>query len=122
MRQLGLPDAASEAFRENGEIAMSLAPFRRTLAISRPQMERVRRFQEKTGGIVYFVIFSSTPFGDMENFLFVSDHPEEWDADRADLKAGETLAFVYNRDMPDCSELGCIGIKKARGAGLLRTW
>lgn len=58
----------------------------------------------------------------MDAFLYISDHAEEWDAEREDLKNGETIAYVYNHDAPDCSELGYIGIEGTIAAGLRRTW
>ena len=60
----------------------------------------------------------------MEDFMKIS-YPEEWDLDRCDIKDKQTLAWVYNHDMPDCSEMGCIGIAPTPAAGLtaaLRTW
>ena len=42
--------------------------------------------------------------------------------DRDDLRHGQTCAYVYNHDAPDCSELGAIGIEGTPAAGLRRTW
>ena len=54
--------------------------------------------------------------------LYVSDHAEEWGLDWDGLKGMGPLAYVYNHDMPDCSEFGCIGIELSAAAGLPRIW
>lgn len=38
------------------------------------------------------------------------------------VSISEPMAYVYNHDMPDCSEFGCIGTRRSIAAGLLRTW
>ena len=68
------------------------------------------------------VIHCFTTFGELENYLYVSDHPEEWEDDRNDIKSGQQLVYVVNKDMPDCSEFGSIGIAVTAAAGLRRTW
>lgn len=72
--------------------------------------------------LVYHVIHSFTEFGEMESYLFVGDHPNEWEMDRADLKAGQQFAYVLNHDMPDDSEFGSVGVALTAAAGLKRTW
>ena len=67
-------------------------------------------------------IRSYTTFGKMDCYLYVSDHRDEWEQDREDLKNREPPCYVYNHDMPDCSEFGCVGIEKTCAAGLCRTW
>ena len=53
--------------------------------------------------------------------LYISDYEEDWEEDRELLKQKEALAYVYNYDMPDCSEAGYIQFRYTCGAGLLRT-
>ena len=72
--------------------------------------------------LVYLVVRSYTTFGKMDCYLYVSDYTEEWAQDRDDIKEMQPLAYVYNHDMPDCSEFGCIGIAGTPAAGLRRTW
>ena len=71
--------------------------------------------------LVYHVIKSFTSMGIMYSLLFVSGYEEEWEDDRADIKGGSAIAYVYNSLMPDCSEMGSIGIKPCIG-GVARTW
>lgn len=55
-------------------------------------------------------------------YLYVSDYPEEWEQDRADIREGQQLVYVYNKDDPALSELGYIGVTRTEAAGLHRTW
>lgn len=59
--------------------------------------------------------------GEMESYLYVSDYPEEWEMDRADISYGQQCVYVYNADYPDFSEFGSIGIELTPAAGLRRT-
>ena len=77
--------------------------------------------EEHEESLVYHVIKSYTSIGLMYSLLYVSKYEEEWEWDREDLKEGSVLAYVVNRDMPDCSEFGSIGFRKNIG-GLIRTW
>jgi len=56
----------------------------------------------------------------MYSLLYVSNHTEEWEMDRADIQEGRSFVYVVNKDMPDCSEFGTIGIRPLFG-GVLRT-
>lgn len=57
----------------------------------------------------------------MYSFLYVSEYIEEWKMDMEDLGDNQTLAYVVNTTMPDCSEFGTIGIEPSIG-GLKRIW
>ena len=82
----------------------------------------IEEFEEQNNALVYLVVRSYTTFGKMDCYLYVSDYTEEWAQDREDIKEMQPLAYVYNHDMPDCSEFGCIGIAGTPAAGLRRTW
>lgn len=81
----------------------------------------IRKFEEKNNGLVYHVIKTQMNFGLMYSFLYVSEHIEEWQMDMEDLGDNQTLAYVVNTTMPDCSEFGTIGIEPSIG-GLKRIW
>lgn len=86
------------------------------------EQEMVRKFEEEYDALVYHVIHSLTNIGEMYALLYVSDHPDEWDMDNEDLQGGRDvypIAYVINKDYPDCSELGGIGVRKING-GLMR--
>ena len=58
--------------------------------------------------------------GRMYSLLYVSKHTEEWESDRADIQKERVFVYVVNKDMPDFSEFGTIGIRPSFG-GVIRT-
>lgn len=109
-------------FEKEDIISESAPPLGACYWLDESQLARVREFEKQNNALVYHVIHSFTSFGEMENYLYVSDYPEEWEEDRADIKAGQQLAYVFNNEMPDCSEFGTIGVALTGAAGLRRTW
>ncbi len=81
----------------------------------------VKEFEDKNMATVYHVIKSLTSIGLMYSLMYVSQYPEEWEQDNEDIKEGIALCYVVNKDMPDCSEFGSIGIKPMNG-GVARIW
>lgn len=122
MRQLHLYPETIRQFERENLISESAPPFGACFWLSEAQRERVRELESKYNILVYHVIHSFTTIGEMESYLYVSNHPEEWEDDRAGLKEGETVAYVYNCDDPELSEFGYIGIRLTPAAGLERTW
>ena len=121
MKSLGLFLDAWE-FEETGEIRLFMSNANLLLYVEGNDLEHVRAFERQYDCLVYAVIRSFTTDGIMDNFLFVSDYPEEWADDRRLLTEGEATAYVLNHDAPDCSEVGSIGIKRFSVSGLCRIW
>ena len=84
------------------------------------QQEMVKRFEEKYNSVVYHVIHNYTEFGELYSLLYVSQHENEWDYDKDDIKHNLALCYVVNRDEENFSEFGSIGIRSQFG-GLVRT-
>ncbi len=82
--------------------------------------DRIRRWEEKTGFLVYHVIYNKTDFGELLTLLFVSTYEEEWESDVRDLKNGFPIAYVMNLDDDFCSEMGTVGVVMRYG-GVIRT-
>ena len=122
MRQLHLYPETIRQFEKEDLISESAPPFGACFWLNEAQRERVRELEAKYNILIYHVIHSFTTIGEMESYLYVSNHPEEWEDDRAGLKEGETVAYVYNCDDPELSEFGYIGIRLTPAAGLERTW
>ena len=122
MRQLHLYPETIRQFERENLISESAPPFGACFWLNDAQRERVRQLESKYNILVYHVIHSFTTIGEMESYLYVSNHPEEWEDDRVGLKEGETVAYVYNCDDPELSEFGYIGIRLTPAAGLERTW
>lgn len=81
---------------------------------------KVRAFEEENNALVYHIIRTMTAFGELYNFLYVSDHEEEWEMDNEDIKGGYALAYVWNKTDEWCSEFGSIGVQ-GRFGGIVRT-
>lgn len=122
MKMLGIFPETIRQFQEDGKVSISEPPHGAFFWMEGEALDRVLDFEEKYNALVYVAIRSYTTVGKMDCFLFVSDHPEEWNMDRDDIKQGQTLAYCFNFDMPDCSELGAIGVAPTSAAGLRRVW
>lgn len=84
------------------------------------QQEMVKQFEEKYNAVVYHVIHNYTEFGELYSLLYVSQHENEWDYDKDDIKHNIALCYVVNKDEENFSEFGSIGIKPQYG-GVIRT-
>lgn len=84
------------------------------------QQEMIKRFEEKYNAVVYHVIHNYTEFGELYSLLYVSQHEQEWDYDKDDIKHDIALCYVVNKDEENFSEFGSIGIKPQFG-GVIRT-
>lgn len=83
-------------------------------------IDKVREFEAENNALVYHVIHTFTGFGELYNFLYVSDYQEEWEMDNEDISEGYALAYVWNKDVPEFSEFGSIGVRGKFG-GIVRT-
>lgn len=85
------------------------------------ELKAVKEFEAEHEAVVYHVIHQSTNIGELYSFLYVKLDDEEWNLDDEGLKQHEVLAYVWNKTVPEFSELGYIGIRPQFG-GLVRTW
>lgn len=122
MKLSGVFGPTIKQFEKEDYISISEPPFGAFYWAEGEDLKRISEFEEQNNALVYLVVRSYTTIGKMDSYLYVSDYPEEWEQDREDIKEGQPLVYVYNHDMPDCSEFGCIGIARTPAAGLRRTW
>ena len=80
---------------------------------------KVKEFEEEYDALVYHVIHTCTQFGELFNFLYVSDYEEEWEMDNADIAEGYVVAYVWNKSDDWMSEIGSIVVRERFG-GLVR--
>lgn len=80
---------------------------------------KIKEFEEEHSALVYHVIHTMTQFGELYNFLYVSDYEEEWAMDNADIADGYAMAYVWNKTDEWCSEFGSIGVQGKFG-GIIR--
>ena len=118
MKLLRLHQNAVREFRDEGKLNLS-GVYGALYWLNDEQKKLVRDWEEKTGNLVYHVIHNRMEFGEMLNLLYISQYPEEWSKDRADIEKGEILAYAMNLDDDVCSEFGYIGIRPMFG-GVVR--
>ena len=121
MKSLGLFTEAKE-FDRTGKVRLFLQNADLFLCVKGKELDQIRAFELSYNVLVFAVIRTFTSGGMMDSYLFVSDYPEEWAEDRRLLLKGEVTAYVYNHDVPYCSEVGSVGIKRLPGSGLCRIW
>lgn len=120
MKGFGLFTPCIKAFEKYNEVQMT-EPYGGLYEFSDDAelTAKVKEFEEEYDALVYHVIHTYTQFGELYNFLYVSDYEEEWEFDRADVKAGYAVAYVWNKSDEWCSEIGSIAIREFIG-GLVR--
>lgn len=82
--------------------------------------EKMKSLEQKYNCLVYAVTHEFTEFGELYDFLIVTDYPKEWD----DLVYSQgsyhtAFAYVWNKDDDQCSEFGSITVRSF-GGGIKR--
>ena len=80
---------------------------------------KIKEFEEEYNALVYHVILTYTQFGELYNFLYVSDYPEEYEFEMEELEDGYAIAYVWNKTDDWMSELGGIAVTERFG-GIIR--
>ena len=85
----------------------------------------IKKFEDKTGCLVYHCTHEYTDFGECLTMLYVSKYEEEWPMDRELLKEDNSegfvqFAYVENLSEPVFSEFGTVAVTNVSG-GLIRT-
>jgi len=82
---------------------------------------KLKEIEEKYNCTVYAITHEYTEFGELYDFLLVTDYKEEWDSLLEHYKNNDYYAFAYvwNKDDDACSEFGTIWIKSF-GGGIKR--
>ena len=121
MRTLDLYNPYIKAFKDNDEIFMSeMTGGVYEFSSNTELCNKVKEFEAEYSALVYHVIHTFTQFGELYNFLYVSDHQDEWEMDNADITDGYAMAYVWNSTDEWCSEFGSIGVRGKFG-GIVRT-
>lgn len=109
MESLGFQPDTIREFRKNGGISYAMENGRR-LPLSESDGIQIQKL-EKQGNVVYAAIRNDTNFGRMTAYIIVSKYGEDWILERENSKRNYLLAYVYNHDLPCCSEMGIVEIK-----------
>ena len=88
-----------------------------------PELEdKINKFEEENGLLVYAVTHEYTEFGECYDFLCVSKYDEDKDSNiSSGLNVFEVFAWVWNKTDEWCSEYGTIGVQSF-GGGIKRVW
>ena len=86
-----------------------------------PEIEaKMKEIEKKYTCLVYAITHEYTEFGELYDFLIVTDYKEEW----SELATGKgnrhyVFAYVWNKDDEWCSEFGTIEVQSF-GGGIRR--
>ena len=119
MRCMGIIKDAINQFDKEDIVMVCEPPIGGLYWLNDEEKKMVQEFEQEHNALVYLVVRSFTNIGQMDNIFYVSDHEEEWYADRDDIAENLACVYVKNYDMPDCSEFGTIAYRGV-GGGILR--
>lgn len=121
LNKLGLMKEVIDAFKE-GKIYYSErqnSQFPATLFYleNEPKyVEMVKKFEEENGYKVYHVIKTSTNFGEILDFLFVSTYEEDWEYEIEEYNGTFYVMSMANNLTDDsCSDMGTITVRPVMG-------
>lgn len=120
MRKLDIYKPYINGFEKDNEVCF-FEGFGGFWAYQEPELqEKIETFEKEHDCLVYAVTHEYTEFGELYDFLIVTDYEEEWDTLLE--KTGRyyyAFAYVWNKDCEWCSEFGTIGIRSF-GGGIKR--
>lgn len=120
LKMFNIYEDAIRQFKENNIIMVSERPYGALYELKEDQKEIVKNFEEENNVFVYLLTHTYTEFGELYEIFYVSQHEEEWERDKEDIKEMYPFVYVYNADDEYSSEFGCIGVTPRFG-GLIRT-
>ena len=121
MKQLDIYKPYIKGFENNDEVCF----FERFAGYWAWQDEdlqnKIKWLEEKYNCTVYAVTHEYAEFGELYNFLIVTDYKEEWDELLIEYSEGQHSAFAYvwNKTVNDFSEFGSI-LVDSFGGGIRR--
>jgi len=80
-------------------------------------MKKIKEIEEKHNCLVYAVTHELTEFGELYDFLIITDYKEEWDylVEKANINTFYAFAYVWNKTDNDLSEFGTIALRSLGG-------
>ena len=121
MKQLDIYKPYIKGFENNDEVCF-FERFAGFWAWQNDVLEnKIKELEEKYNCTVYAITHEYAEFGELYNFLIVTDYKEEWDDLICKYSANEFSAFsyVWNKSDEDLSEFGTILIQSF-GGGIRR--
>ena len=121
MKQLDIYKPYIKGFEENDEVCF-YERFAGYWAWQDEDLQnKIKELEEKYNCTVYAITHEFAEFGELYNFLIITDYKEEWDDLICKYSANEFSAFsyVWNKTVNDFSEFGSILIDSF-GGGIRR--
>lgn len=121
MKKLNIYEPYIEGFKQNNEVCY----FERFAGFwtwqDKELQTKIDEIQNKYNCTVYAVTHEITEFGELYDFLIVSEYKEEWETtlDELDKNCYYAYAYVWNKDDDYLSEFGDIEISSF-GGGIRR--
>lgn len=80
-------------------------------------IKKVKEIENKYNCMVYAITHEITSFGEIYDFLIITDYKEEWSdlLEKVDVADYYAFAYVWNKTDEDCSEFGTIALRSFAG-------
>ena len=120
LRMLGIFKPYIQRFKQSDKVCF-FEQFGGFWVTQEPEIEKkMHEIEQKHNCKVYAITHEFTDFGELWNFLIVTNYPEEWeDMVYSHGNQHTLLAYVWNKDDEDCSEFGDITVQSF-GGGIRR--
>ena len=126
MKKLDIYKPYIKGFKENNDVCF-FEGFGGFWVYQEPEIyEQMKKIEEKYNATVYAITHEFTEFGELYDFLLVTDYKEEWDnlvetykGKNDDNNTTYVFAYVWNKSDDNLSELGTICIQSF-GGGIRR--
>ena len=84
-------------------------------------IEKIKEIEKKYNCVVYAITHEFAEFGELYDFLIVSDYKEDWENSVSEVTENHhfVLAYVWNKDDDSLSEMGSI-LVSSFGGGIRR--
>lgn len=121
MQMLGLAPEAISDFQSSGKVCFGMEDGQ-CFPLDASEQARIQWLDDSKQYLTYAVIRNESIFGRMISYLVVGPYKCDWELEHMQMKENIVMAYVYNYDVPDFSELGQIWIECSPGGMLKRTW
>ncbi len=120
MKVLNIYEPYIEGFKDNDQVCL-FEGYGGFWVFQEPELEaKMREIEEKHNCTIYAITHEITEFGELYDFLIVTNYKEEWDSlVYSQSNKHNAFAYVWNKDDDCCSEFGDISIHSF-GGGIRR--